>query len=266
MITLTLVGALAVVIGSSWALTGFFSMVALLPLAAWIGLARPQAVDVRGVISMFAINVTAGLGFFAAIMLTEALWSGATGQEMDSVELAVVAAGCSFLLEPVRRQLGLVSDELLFGIRPDPLAAAGSLASSIGGDPADALDAVRTSLVLPYAALKVEGAPLTESGLATDHIALLPLSLNGQPVGELTVGSRTGDLRLPGRQRQPASASPGRCLRKRRGPMPWRAVCRKSARWRRTHARTSGSGCGVTFMTDSGRDLQRSRSASEPRS
>ena len=90
---------------------------------------------------------------FAVIMLITALWSGATGKKMDPVELAVLAVGCSFLLGPVRRQLRLVSDELLFGIRPDPLAAAGSLASGIGGDPADALDAVRASLVLPYAAL-----------------------------------------------------------------------------------------------------------------
>lgn len=196
-VTLTLVGALVVVIGSSWAFAGYFPMGALLPLAAWIGLSRPQAVDVRGVISMVAVNVTAGLGLFAAIMLIAALWSGATGRDLDLVPLAVVAVGCSFLLEPVRRQLRLVSDELLFGIRPDPLAAAGLLASGIGGDPADAVDAVRSSLVLPYAALKVEGAPVTESGLATDHVAQLPLSLNGRPVGELVVGLRAGDLRLP---------------------------------------------------------------------
>jgi signal transduction histidine kinase len=91
----------------------------------------------------------------------------------------------------------LVSDELLFGIRPDPLAAAGSLASGIGGDPAEALDAVRSSLVLPYAALRVEGAPMVESGLATDHLTRLALSLNGEGVGELVVGLRAGDLRLP---------------------------------------------------------------------
>jgi len=196
-VTLTLIGALAFVVGSSWALSGFFTIVALLPLAAWIGLVRPQSVDVRGVISMLAINVTAGLGLFAVMLLIAALWSEATGDEMDPVKLAIVAVGCSFLLQPVRRQLRLVSDELLFGIRPDPLAAAGSLASGIGGDPGDALDAVRSSLVLPYAALKVEGAPLTESGVPTDHLAMLPLSLNGQPVGELVVGLRAGDLRLP---------------------------------------------------------------------
>ena len=161
-VTLTLVGAVAVIIGLSWVSTGFFPFVALLPFAAWVGLARPQAVDVRGVISMLAVNVTAGLGFFAAIILVAALWSGPPAAR-SSVALAGVAVGCAFLLEPLRRQLGLVSDELLFGIRPDPLAAAGSLAGGIGGDPADALDAVRSSLVLPYVALKVEGAPLMES-------------------------------------------------------------------------------------------------------
>jgi two-component system NarL family sensor kinase len=196
-VTVTLVGVLVVMIGSSWVSTAFFPMVALVPFAAWVGLARPQAMDVRGVISMLAVNTTAGLGCFAAIILVAVLWSGATDRELGPVALAGVAVGCAFLLEPLRRQLRLVSDELLFGIRPDPLAAAGSLASGIGGDPAEALDAVRSALVLPYAALRVEGAPMVESGVATDHLTHLALSLNGEGVGELVVGLRAGDLRLP---------------------------------------------------------------------
>jgi two-component system NarL family sensor kinase len=195
-VMLTLVAVLAVIIGSAWAFTSFFSVVALVPLAAWIGLARPQVIDVRGITSMLAVNLTAGLGCFAAIRLISVLWSEATGHEMTLVELAAVAVAGFFLLEPLRRQLRLVCDDLLFGIRPDPLSAAGSLAGDIGDDPADALNALRSALVLPYAALKVEGAPLTESGLATDHIASLPLSVNGEHVGELVVGLRAGDLRL----------------------------------------------------------------------
>jgi two-component system NarL family sensor kinase len=196
-VMLTLVAVLAVIIGSAWAFTGLFSVVALVPLAAWIGLARPHVIDVRGITSMLAVNLTAGLGCFAAIRLICVLWSEATGHEMTVVELAAVAVAGFFLLEPLRRQLRLVCDDLLFGIRPDPLSAAGSLAGDIGDDPAGALNALRSALVLPYAALKVEGAPLTESGLPTDHIASLPLSVNGEHVGELVVGLRAGDLRLP---------------------------------------------------------------------
>jgi two-component system NarL family sensor kinase len=196
-VVLTLIAVLAVLIGSAWAFTVLFSMVALIPLAAWIGLARPQVIDVRGVTTVLAVNLTAGLGCFAAIVLISVLWSAVTGHEMTPAGVAAVAVACSFLLEPARRQLRLVCDDLLFGVRPDPLSAAGSLAGDIGDDPADALDALRSALVLPYAALAVEGAPLTESGLATDHTASLPLNLKGEHVGELVVGLRAGDLRLP---------------------------------------------------------------------
>ncbi|MFI7588517.1 sensor histidine kinase [Spongisporangium articulatum] len=197
MVVLTLAGGLVVLLGSDRALAVFLPAVALLPLAAWVGLAQPQVVDLRGVASMLAVNITAALGFFAALSLVSTLWAATTGSAMTLVELAVVAVGGSFLLEPLRRQLRLVGDDLLFGTRPDPLSAAGSLAGDIGADPVDAVEAVRSSLVLPYVALTVEGAPVTESGQLTDHLTSLPLSLDGQPVGELVVGLRAGDLRLP---------------------------------------------------------------------
>ena len=261
-VTVTLVGVVVVIIGLSWVSTAFFPFVALVPFAAWVGLARPQAMDVRGVISMLAVNTTAGLGCFAAIMLVAALWFEATDRELGPIALAGVAVGCAFLLEPLRRQLRLVSDELLFGIRPDPLAAAGSLAGGIGGDPADALDAVRSSLVLPYAALRVEGAPMTESGVETDHVTRLPLSLNGEGVGELVVGLRAGDLRLPASDVKVLHVA-GPLLAQTARAHALASVSRKRGSWQRTRARTSGSDCGVTFMTDWGRGLPPSRSASE---
>jgi signal transduction histidine kinase len=196
-VTLLLIAVLAVLTGSAWLSTALFSVLALIPLAGWIGLARPQVIDVRGVTSLLAVNATAGLGCFAATMLISACWSATTGHEPAPAAVAAVAVACSFLLEPVRRQLRLVCDDLLFGLRPDPLSAAGSVAGDIGDDPADALTTLRSALVLPYAALTVEGAPTAESGVATEHIAAFPLNLKGERVGELVVGLRAGDLRLP---------------------------------------------------------------------
>ena len=51
-----------------------------------------------------------------------------------------------------------VVDQLLFGERPDPLGAASEMAGRIGSDPVVALRAIREALVVPYAALLVDGA------------------------------------------------------------------------------------------------------------
>ena len=50
-----------------------------------------------------------------------------------------------------------VVDQLLFGQRPDPLGAASAVADRIGADPVVALRAIREALVIPYAALVVDG-------------------------------------------------------------------------------------------------------------
>ena len=102
----------------------------------------------------------------------------------------------AFGVRPLQVMLRGVVDQLLFGDRPDPLAAATSLADSIGDDPALALDAVREALVLPYACLRVGGEVLASSGTEVTHTRVLPLRLGEHEVGEVVVGLRAGDLTL----------------------------------------------------------------------
>ena len=83
-----------------------------------------------------------------------------------------------------------VVDQLLFGERPDPLGAASAVAGRIGADPVVALRAIREALVIPYAALVVDGVPLASSGTETTHTRTLDLD----GAGELVVGLRPGDL------------------------------------------------------------------------
>lgn len=165
-------------------------------VAAWIGLTRPQVVDVRGVVAEVVVDIAAVVALWVLFEVLVAVWLVAGGRAPNAAGYGAFALVPALALHPVRRQLRLVSDELLFGRRPDPVVAARQVAVGVGEDPATALEAVRTALVLPYAALRVDGSPLTETGERAEHEHTLPLVLDGRPVGELVVGLRPGDLRL----------------------------------------------------------------------
>jgi signal transduction histidine kinase len=64
------------------------------------------------------------------------------------------------------------------------------VAGRIGEDPLVALRAIREALVVPYAALLVDGTPRAVSGTETTHTRTLDLD----GAGELVVGLRPGDL------------------------------------------------------------------------
>ncbi len=108
----------------------------------------------------------------------------------------VLCAVLAFGVRPLQVMLRGVVDQLLFGDRPDALAAATSLADRIGDDPALALDAVREALVLPYASIRAGGEELASSGTEVTHTRVLPLRLGEDEVGEVVVGLRAGDFGL----------------------------------------------------------------------
>ena len=58
------------------------------------------------------------------------------------------------------------------------------------------LDAVREALRLPFAALRVADAEVAASGTAPELSRTIPLSHNGDRIGELVVGLRSGENRL----------------------------------------------------------------------
>ena len=70
---------------------------------------------------------------------------------------ALLAALAAIAYHPTWVVLRGVVDQLLFGERPDPLGAASAVAGRIGADPVVALRAIREALVIPYAALVVDG-------------------------------------------------------------------------------------------------------------
>ena len=76
----------------------------------------------------------------------------------------MVAALSATTYHPTQVVLRGVVDQLLFGERPDPLGAASQVAGRIGEDPLPALRAIREALVVPYAALLVDGVTAGELG------------------------------------------------------------------------------------------------------
>jgi signal transduction histidine kinase len=166
------------------------------PAAMAVGAVRPDVVDVRGLVTRAVVAATVLMGYIACAVGLSSAVEAISGAPLDATPLVVLCGLLAFGVHPLQVMLRGVVDQLLFGDRPDPLAAATSLADRIGDDPALALDAIRESLVLPYSCLRSGGEVLATSGSEVTHTRVLPLRLGGDDVGEIVVGLRAGDLGL----------------------------------------------------------------------
>lgn len=166
------------------------------PPALYVGVRWPEVVDVRGLVVRFVVLVTAGVGYVALFTTLESLIEILGGSVPRAGTMAVIGAVAATTFHPLQVVLRSVVDELLFGARPDPLGAATRVVGHIGDDPVLALRAIREALVLPYAALRLDGEAIAESGVEVTHTRTLPLALGVDRAGELAVGVRPGDLTL----------------------------------------------------------------------
>ena len=174
----------------------FVGALAVGPVAMAVGVVRPEVVDVRGLVTRAVVSTTVFLAFVAAAVGATSAAEMAGGRPLDPTPVVIVCALLAFGVRPLQVVLRGVVDQLLFGDRPDPLAAATSVADRIGDDPALALAAVREALVLPYACIRAGGQVLATSGAEVTHTRVLPLRLGDDEVGEVVVGLRAGDLTL----------------------------------------------------------------------
>jgi signal transduction histidine kinase len=182
---------------------------ALLGAGMAIGVARPNVVDVRGWVVHTVVFGVAAIVYVAGFVTLASLFELVGGTAPAVGMLAVIGLAVAVTLHPMRVVLRGVIDELLFGHRPDPLGAASHVAGRIGEDPLLALRAIREALVVPYAAVNVDGEQLAQSGTPVTHARTLPLDLGEDRRGELVVGLRTGDVRLsPGDEQALRLVSP----------------------------------------------------------
>jgi signal transduction histidine kinase len=171
-------------------------LLAATPAAMALGASRPELVDVRGLVAYAVMVAVACTAFIAYYVGVYSILSEVAGKPPAPGVQAVVALLGFAGLRPGSVVLRGVIDRLLFGDRPDSLRAATRVLDRFGADPDTALDAVRESLVLPYARLVVDAQVVATSGAEVTGLRSIPLSLSDGTEGELVVGLRPGDLRL----------------------------------------------------------------------
>ncbi len=180
---------------SEWVFSLSVAILACIPIAMAVGMLRPETVDIRGLAVTTGVGVSLAVGYVAYFMTAVSLLDIVGVTDPAPGLLAVVGLVGALAVHPAGSALRAVMDEILFGGRPDPLAAATRVVDTIGSDPDEALTAVRTALALPYLSLRRGDDLLARSGEPGEHTRRFAATGTEDTVVE--VGMRPGDLRLP---------------------------------------------------------------------
>jgi len=172
------------------------AVLVLVSPALYVGVVRPEVVDVRGLVAHAVVFAFASTAYIAAFVTIAALLEIIGGGAPLVGPLAIVGLIVAVTFHPLQLLMRGVVDELLFGRRPNPLDAAANVVDAIGDDPALALDAIRAALVLPYAAVLTDGLLIAVSGTEVAHTRSWRLPLGVDRAADLVVGLRAGDLAL----------------------------------------------------------------------
>jgi signal transduction histidine kinase len=156
---------------------------------------------------LFAIDVIINRalvfgGLTIAVIGTYIVVVGVIGsllQSGSSLPISLVATGTvALLFQPVRERLQRGVNRLLYGERDEPYAVISRLGRQLEGTLApDAIlptivETVRGALKLPYAAITFDGAQgrIVATGTPVSNLLRLPLTYQGEPVGELLLAPR----------------------------------------------------------------------------
>ena len=177
-----------------------------------IGMFRYRLYDIDRLISRTVVYGLLSVGgvavYVGVVKLAEWLVREAAGLGGSLVATAVIAVGFA----PARDRLQRLVDRRLYGERHDPVRAVARLGQRLRDAPAAAaggdvlggvLAAVCETLRLPWARLLVEGGgELACVGRPTGARASIALAHEGQPIGALVVGVRSGEDALGVADRQ----------------------------------------------------------------
>lgn len=172
------------------------AILACIPIAMAVGGLRPETLDVRGLAVTIGVTSALTMGYLAYFVGVVALMRLIGVSDPPPIVLALVGLLGAVGVHPVATALRGVMDEILFGGRPDPLVAATKVADTIGRDPNEALEAVRSALSLPYVELRRGDEVLAQSGETVAHTRNIVADGQGKDATILVIGMRPGDLRL----------------------------------------------------------------------
>lgn len=195
-VTLFLIGIVALA-GTPTGLTSVVdASLGLVGVSALLGAETSGTLDGRWLASRAAAWFFSIACVFATATLAFTLIEWRSGSIPGVVSMAIATVLCGILWKPLLEVGQKVSDGVLFGFRPDALAAVQRVAVSIGDDPTAAVRAIQEGLVLPYAALELAGEDRIEVGTPTEHRRVFPIDFDNEHIGDLVVGIRPGDLGL----------------------------------------------------------------------
>lgn len=170
-----------------------YLLATLIPVAMAVGVINPQIIDVRWLVTTISVTLAVVVCFLAAastlIYGVEAL----TSRPLSTSVVVTICALLALAVAPTRAWLYGTFERMLFGGRPDPITALASMAGRIGDDLADALDAVRDALVVPYLRLEVTGRTPVLSGAEVPHVTRIDLAVGDGAEATLVVGLRPGE-------------------------------------------------------------------------
>jgi signal transduction histidine kinase len=246
--------------------------------ALYVGATRPDIADVRALVVPVVTYLTAAVAYLALFIGAAAAFEElGDGSAPTIAVLGLVATVLAATFHPMQVVFRGVVDEMLFGVRPDPLDAAGLVSGRIGEDPIVALRAIREALVLPYAALRVDDEVTVASGTRVTHTEVRTLPSTTKASLELEVGLRAGDVALSTADRQVldiagpllaqslrASALAADLLQARQQTIAAREEERRRLR-RDLHDGLGPRLTGIAFTADAARNLARSDPAASER-
>ena len=195
-VTLFLIGIVALGGTSTGIAAVAYAALGLIGIAALLGTRRRELLDGRWLASRVAAGFFSIACVFAIATLIYTVIDWKFGNAPGIISMAIITVFCGILWTPLLGVLQRVADGALFGFRPDALTAAQRVAVSIGDDPSVAIRAIQEGLVLPYAALALAGEDDIEVGTPTDRRRIFPIDSDGEHIGQLVVGIRSGDLGL----------------------------------------------------------------------
>jgi two-component system NarL family sensor kinase len=177
--------------------------IALIPIAIMIAILRYQLLDIRLVVSRFALYLLLSALVIAGYLGLIALLDHVLGGGRTAEESALVVLVLAVIFNPVRVWLQRRVDRLFYGSRQDPVRALAEVGSRLGADAygssgfEGALAALCETLRIPAAAIHLNGTVLAGVGEPSSEPYIQPLRRGTTEVGELLVSPRIGERRLP---------------------------------------------------------------------
>lgn len=177
---------------------GVLFTIPLIPVAITIAILRHRLLDIRLVVARSLVYLVLSSAVLAAYVGLVALLGDVFGASISIGALAAFAVAIVFV--PARNWLQSHVDHAMYGDRRNPARAMSEIGERLTGESGDelatVLEALRTSLRLPYVAVSTQNALVASAGAGTPSTARLPLHYAGCVVGELVVGLRRGESRL----------------------------------------------------------------------